>query len=238
MLEIGINEGLNLGPDSRVTEKGGLFLSFSTGVAITSALELLEMEEPEAQNGNILIFPPNLTNYKDKTLRTAIDIMRDLRTEYKRLYVIFNLYFTKDELQKIYPVSCLLEGLNITRDNEQTMLVQESVVNKMFSNLSETIVKVINENKLWEKEAFRIKLLRQSAKKAFPRLTYKPEFGVWIELMTIPKEQSKVEFTKFEVGKGYDDATISLDAIEAEGAVFEEDTIPGDLPTEEEVSFE
>lgn len=217
MLQIGINEGFKLGPECKITEKGGIEIHFIQGEVVSSALELLETEDPEAETGKILLFPPQLTTYQDKTARTGLDIIRDIKVDFKRMHTIFNLYFTKEELQKIFPLKGILEGLNITPENEKVMLIQESVVNKIYANLGEMILKVVNTNKLWEKEAFRIKLLRQSPTKAFPTLTRKPEMGDWVELMLIPKEQSKVKFTPYEISKGYNDPTIPTDVVEVDG---------------------
>ena len=241
MLEIGINEDWKLGAESKVTEKGGISIHMIKGEAITSALDLLDEDMEEGESGSILLFPPNMTVYKENTIRSGVDLVRDITTDYHRMYAIFNLYFTKDELQKIYPIGAIMEGLTITADNEEAMLQQESVINKMFTNLGNAIVKVINTNKMWEKEGFRIKLLRQSPKKAFPRFTYKPKFGDWVELMTIPTDQSKVAFTSFEKSKGYDDASVAADVVDpAEGANEFDDNASTDQISEastEEVDF-
>lgn len=227
-LEIGVNEGWRLGADSKVTDKGGFMLEFVKGTVIASALALLESEEPDAETYSMLLFPPNMEDYKTKEPRKAIEIMKDIKTDYKRLYTIFNLYITKDELKKLFPIGVITEGIGLTEENQLSLLTQETTVNKMFTNLAEAAIKVINEQELFEKEEFRIKVLRQSPKKAFPRLTYKPDFSDWIELMTIPKEQSKVAFTKFELSKGYDDATVAADVIDPTDVddVFDEDEIP------------
>ena len=241
MLEIGINEGFRLGGESKVTEKGGISIHLVKGETVSSALDLLDVDVEEGESSSILLFPPNMENFNDKTSRTGIELVRDITTDYHRLYSIFNLYFTKEELQKIYPISSIMEGLDITADNEATMLLQESVINKMFANLGNAIIKVINENKLWDKEPFRIKLLRQSPKKAFPRFTYKPKFGDWVELMAIPKEQSKVAFTSFEKSKKYDDASVPVDVVKQDAIdEFAEGTVPEDSIPEastEEVDF-
>lgn len=233
-LIIGINEGWKLGNESKITEKGGLSLHFIKGEAITSALDLLESEEPDQEIHSLLLFPPNLTDYKTKEPRSAIEIMKDIRVTYKQLYKLFNLYLTKDELKEQFPVGCLVEDLGLTRENELTLLTQEPIVNKMFANMAEAALGVIENNSLWEKEDFRIKMLRQSPKKAFPRLTYKPDFGDWVELMSVPAAQSKVEFTAFEKSRGYDDPTIATDPVDqgAEAAAFDEETtVEDEIPS-------
>lgn len=217
MLQIGINEGYKIGPNCKISEKGGFELQLVQGEVITSALELLESEDPEAENGKIMLFPPNMKEYKTEAPKEGIDLVRDLKVEYKRMYTIFNLYFPKEDLNKKYPMKILLEGLTITPENEKVMFMQESVINKMFKNFAEATLKFINEEKLWEKEAFRIKLLRQSTAKAFPTLTRKPEYGDWIELCSIPLDQTKVKFTPYEISKGYNDPTIPTDIVITDG---------------------
>jgi len=240
MLQIGINEGFKMGPECKVTDKGGLELHFVQGEIVTSGLALLDMEGPEAEDGKILIFPPNMKEYRTEAAKEGIDLVRDLKTEYKRMYTIFNLYFTKEELAKLYPIKILLSGLNITPENEKMMFAQESVINKMFLNFAKATVEFINTNKLWEKEEFRIKLLRQSANKAYPTITRKPEFGDWIELCSVPLDQTKVKFTPYEISKKYNDATIPTDApIDPEASAFAE-SMGDDIPVENSpaVSFD
>ncbi len=239
-LEIGINLGWNLGPDSKITEKGGFNLHFIKGEAAKSALDFMDEDFEEGESSSILFFPPNMKEYNSEELRSSIDLMRDIMTDFFRFRALFALYFTADEIKGMYSPAIIMEGLNITAENESTMVVQESVITKMFANLGNKVAAIINEHKLWEKEAFRIKLLRQSPKKAFPRFTYKPKFGDWVELMVVPKEQSKVAFTKYEIGKGYDDPTIKADVVEPEedtafdetATMGSEDTVP-ELPNEE-----
>lgn len=206
MLEISVNEGWKLGPNTKISEKGGLELNFIKGVAITSALEMMETEDAEQEESFILLFPPKVEDYKTKAPRTSIEVARDLRAEYKKLYVIFNLYFTKAELQDKFPPSVIYENTGINKDNESTLMIQESIVSKMFVNLANASIKFIKEEAMWDKEEFRIKMLRQSKDKAFPRMTYKPEYDNWIELMSVPKEATKVKFTSYEISKGYDNA--------------------------------
>ena len=242
---IGINEDFRLGPGSKISDKGGFAVNFVKGEMAASALDFMDEDYEEGESATVTLFPPNMLEYKTEAPRTSIELMRDITTEYQRMYAIFKLYFTKEELKTKFPMSSLLEGLNITRENEESLLTQESVITKIFENMATAAIKLINDEKLWEKDAFRIKLLRQSLKKAFPRMTYKPKFGDWVELMIVPKAQSKVEFTKFELSKGYDDASVTVDAVEPEGTEFDEpvegepgateDTIP-ELP-EDPVDF-
>jgi len=216
MLEIGLNENWKLGPNSKVSDKGGLELNYIKGVAITSALELMNAEDAEQEESFILLFPPKVVDYKTKAPRTSIEVARDLRAEYKKVYMHFALYFTKAELQDKFPPSIIYEDTGITKDNESTLMVQESIVSKMFANLANGAIKLIKEEELWDKEEFRIKMLRQSKDKAFPRLTYKPEYDNWIELMSTGKDPVKVKFTSYEISKGYDNAIpTTTDAVKA-----------------------
>ena len=127
-LEIGINEGWRLGSESKITEKGGIMIHFVQGEVITDALELLESEEPDAETSSILLFPPSMEDYTTKEPRTALDIIRDIRIDYKRMYKIFNLYLTKEELKNQYPAGCMLEGMGLTKENQEALLAQESVI--------------------------------------------------------------------------------------------------------------
>lgn len=214
MLEIGINKNVRFGPESKVTDKGGFNLNLTQGDVIDSALDLLADDVKEAENGYILLFPPQLKKYGDNGNNTAIEIVRDIKSTYTIFSTMFQLYFTKDEIKKVFPLSVIMDGIQVDKDNQEAILTQESTISHMFKNVCEAALKVIKANKLWEKDEFRIKLLRQSPKKPYPRLTYKPEYSDWVELMIVPEEQSKVLFTAYEKSKGYDDCTIAVDVID------------------------
>jgi len=204
-LEIGINEGWVLGPGSMLSEKGEAYnLHFVKGKIMDDILEIMEDESINEEH-KMLIFTPKPVDTKGK-LRPYRDVANDLKAEYLKLRVLFGLYFTKAELQKMFPPSLVFEGYTVTKENQESLMGDPQIVLKMFLNIVKHGIDFINTNKVWDRIPFRLKCLRQSNDKAFPRLTYKPEYDDWVELITVTPELAKVKFTKYEESKGWDSA--------------------------------
>lgn len=244
MLEIGINEGYRIGQNSKFERtKGGLSFDINMvkGAVASNAMEVLIADElPEDSYAKL--FCPG-TSYKDRktgeiVIRKDFDVSRNVRACYKTLWMIFNLYFTKAELDKMFPPSIIYEGVGMTGENSATLFTTQTVVDKMFTSLGTAAIAFIKDNKLDTKEEFRIKMLRQNTERAYPVLTNQPEYGGWIELVSIPLKATKVKFNKWEEANDKDnaiplakDATATPPTNEFKGEV--EDKIPdGDTNTD------
>jgi len=234
MMQIGINEGYRLSTETKVTEKGGISIAFTKGEELDGFDYLTaDPDTVESEDGSILLFPPNMKDWEGKA-KGPRELIKELRKTYKIFYKIFSLYFTKEQLNKAFPINVMYAGLSLNKDNTMEMLKSETVVKKIFENIGDAAAKFIKANKLNEKEPFRIKLLRQSKKKAFPTLTNFPEREDWIELVSIPKKASKVVFTAYEKAQGYDDPTIQTDAVTTENVSVDAAELPDEdsLPEE------
>jgi len=211
-LEIGINEGWRLGPNTEVTEKGGIKLHFTKGTAVTSALEMMEVADDEIPDeSTIFIFPPDTTN-KDGSKKDAITMGKIMRSKYSTFRKIFKLYFTEKELLKDFPVTDIYKKFDIDKDNQEAMFTSDSVIKEMFKELGAMVINFIKKHNVSSSETFRIKLKRQSPKRAYPELVPFPERDDWIELMS--SSPSKVKFTKWEESQGWDDASVPTDVVQ------------------------
>lgn len=210
-LEIGINEGWRLGPKTEVTEKGGIKVHFVKGKAITSALAMMTATDDEIPDeSSVLVFPVDVT-YKDGSVKDYVKVGKELRKWHSTFRKMFLLYFTEKEVLEDFPVTAVFEKYDITEDNEEAMFTSKSVVTEMFKQLGNMLIAFVKKHKVYALEDFRIKLKRQSDKKAFADFTPFPERDDWIELMS--SKPSKVEFTPWERGQGWNNANIPTDVI-------------------------
>lgn len=215
-LKIGINEGWRLGPNTEVTEKGGIKVHFTKGTAVTSALAMMEVTDDEIPDeSTILVFPPDTTK-KDDSKKDAITMGKIMRTKYSLFRKIFKLYFTEEELLKEFPVTDIYKKFDITEDNQEVMFTSDSVIREMFKELGTMVINFIKKHDVSSKETFRIKLKRQSVKKAYPEMVPFPERDDWIELMS--SSPIKVKFSKWEQSQNWDDASIPTDVVQEETA--------------------
>jgi len=212
-LEIGINNGWKLGPNTEVTDKGGIKVHFVKGKAITSALAMMEADDEDIPDeSTVFVFPPDITNKKGER-KDALTVGKIFRSKHLLFKKIFKLYFTEEELKKDFPVTDIYKKFDITEENQETMFTTDSVVKEMFKQLGNMVIAFVKKHDLPNKEAFRIKLKRQSDKKAFADLTPFPDRDNWIELMSIPEDISKVKFSKWERDQRWDNTTIPTDTI-------------------------
>ncbi len=239
-LEIGINEGWKLGPNTEVTDKGGIKVHFVKGKAVTSALAMMEVADNEIPDeSTVLMFPPNVTK-KDGTPNDAITISKNLRAKYSLFRKILKLYFTEEELLKSFHVTDIYKQFEITNENQEAMFTSKSVVEEMFKALGNMVINFVKTNDLSNKEEFRIKLKRQSDKKAYPDFVPFPERDDWIELMS--STPSKVKFSKWEESQGWNNATIPTDVVEQEtyesNGQSDGDTVPENVTVNSVSEFE
>jgi len=203
-LEIGLNKGYKL-VGAEVNEKGSIDVTFAKGESQSSLLDMLAAEVA-AEESSIIMFPPNLVKYKDNTPRRPKDIVNDLRRGYRIFYKIFNLYVPKDQLEQMYPVTAMYNGITITPEKEVKVLTTEATVKKIWANLGIMVGTIIKNLDLANKEALRLKLIRQSANKPYPAFVFKVDRDDWVDLITVPDNLTKVKFTDWEISKGYNNA--------------------------------
>lgn len=102
-------------------------------------------------------------------------------------------------------------GIN-SADDIASKITQESVIEKITTNIFNQFVEMVKSSDTSKKS--RVKFVRQSQAKHFATLpeylNFKKDGGEWttsfVESMGIPKEQSKLAYTKKELEKGLDSA--------------------------------
>lgn len=156
----------------------------------------------ETDSGSIGIFKVTTTGYNDKVL-TAAEIGTEL-TELKNKFVdILKTQMPEAQAKKSMSAAVMFQGLGIV-PGDQTLaakLLNQDFLDQVFSNIVNGFVAAMTP--FFGKNPFRVKLSRQSVKKHYPTFPKRGKgFTPWIESMQIPKEQSKIEWSKYELEKG------------------------------------
>lgn len=223
MIGIGINENVYLAKAEK-DEKGTLVISLATPTGtdtaeLKKALEanpFADWEEGgttfnEGMNGiNLRIFsfdakaPVNdPEKVPDATeMRNRIAQVRD------PLAHILLGYMTKDKMP-LKPTA-IFKGTGIDKDINTfgTKIMSEDVQAKVYANIVDLFIEAVVPYAGKEDLLFRVKLPRQSAKKAyatFPTRFISDDQPFW-ESMSIPAESSKVKFSTWEKNNGFDKA--------------------------------
>lgn len=138
------------------------------------------------------------------------------------------LFMTKDKI-----TFDLYKGAGITKENFASKITQEAVLQKVFLNMATDFVGMITPHINDQANPFRLLLVRQSVTKHFA--DFRGKFvadNPFVELMAIPKEASKVKFTKYELQKGLDKDTIldksTADIAADAGVELEAENVFGD----------
>jgi hypothetical protein len=216
LLPIGIAEDLTFVLDEcKISEHGTLELVIQQGGGAVDLFDAFENDESvqEPAKSKFIVYAPNSKDYTTKAPRPATDIAKDL-LDMRRAYLTYGmLYGTKKEVSEAYGGFAMFEGLGIAQSDYKTVaisrLVEDDFLLKVYQNLSKKFLAFLKSKKaLVEKTKFRHKFWRKSPTKAFPDI---PAFYMKdpsVEPMDIPKEASKLSFSKWEQSKGKDDATI------------------------------
>lgn len=111
-------------------------------------------------------------------------------------------------------------------------IVQEDVLQKIYDNLAKRFIELM-QPLVGNHPPVRFKLIRQSKDKHWALIPNKfIAENPFIEPMDVPKEQSRVKFTKYELDEGLDDPTpvSSSKAEKKEGGSAQQSTAPSHNP--------
>jgi hypothetical protein len=155
------------------------------------------------------VFPPLLPNKPEQTKEQKIDLAtRDIKTLTAKLNHILEQFMTLDKID-INTLDVLYANTGISdMASLESRILDQDVLTKIYDNAVGRFIQLMSPWVNKPEEAVRIKLCRQSKDKHyadFPR--YFDAGNPFIELMVVPKEQSKVKFSKYELENGLNDGT-------------------------------
>lgn len=200
MLRVGINNNILLA-GAAINEKGSLVISFRDKNAPVSEVNeddfLNQAAGIKASNGetNIIVWPVSVENAGQTKEVKAI--ANDLAGTRAVLEHLLQGYVTSDRAA-LNPY----EGVDSVTT---TSLQSQSVVDRIYKNMTTQFVAKVNEIKdLIAVQEFRLLLVRRS--KANHYGTFRKNFisdNPFWESMTVPKENSRVKFTAYEIKNEY-----------------------------------
>lgn len=224
MIGVGINENVVL-DKATMDDKGRLALSFREkgvgGANVFDALTTAGVSEDETFT--LRLFPFNVPNIPGKEL-TDLEkseiVVNDMTKLKNQLDQILEQYMTLDQIKwDTYA------GTGLDKTNFMSRMLDADVLAKIYANLSAQFITMVTPFLGSDDHAVRLKLLRQSADKHFAMLPGRfIKNAPFIEPMDVPKDQSKVAFSKYEIEKGLDNGT----PVAREAAASEDTSTSGD----------
>lgn len=209
MIKIGINENIFLKGIAYDATKNWCTITFEEAGGIKYASTFDRMNADTAVESlptrDLRIFCP-LEPFKEdakknpRTLQQRVGDINNSLMSIKAIYLhLLYGYMTEKEAA----LTNMYANLGIDANNYDTLIVQPEVFTKAFKQMSEQFIEKATPVLGKEDKLFRLLLVRQDAANAFPtfRKKYIVENPFW-ESMTIPKEQSKVAFTDYELKEG------------------------------------
>lgn len=233
MIGIGINENVILKKVEIVDKDGKMSVDFSLTTAGAAAADDTDpFGEAVDENGMLVtgngngltvkVWPINVPDETDKngatkSIATRIEEANNATKEMQNMFTLFaRCYLTSDKIKFER-----FRGIPITKDTT-AMLLDESVLVAVTRNLASQFIEMCSQFFGDETQKIRILLRRQSAKKHYPAFRDKLlQAFPFVESMAVPKEASKIAFTKFEIEKKFNSAHV----------LTETDDIPDAAPT-------
>lgn len=201
-LTVGINENVVL-KSAVINDKGTLEITFGkkeqdlSEVATDDLLNDAAGIKPRGNDTRIMLWPFNAE--ANGAAREVKHITSDVASLRDQLEHILQGYMTTVEA-KLNPY----DGLALTKDNINTEVVKQSVLDRMYKNLTTQFVAKVKglASTDLEKE-FRLLLVRSSATNHYGKLRSRfiSDNPFW-ESTAIPATASKLKFTKYEIEKG------------------------------------
>lgn len=202
-LRVGINENVFL-DGAQINDKGTLVISFRDGNAAPVDADdfLNRTAEVKAGGGvsNMMIFPPNVEfNGQVREVKQIADSLVSVRDQLEHILMG---YVTSDQATlKPY------DGVDISDSQAfADALKTQPTVTRIYNNLASQFVQKVQELKdQLPVKAFRLLLVRRSETNHYGTLRAKfiSDNPFW-ESMLVPKNSSRLQFTKYEKGKGLD----------------------------------
>lgn len=218
MIQIGINKNVVLKNATIEPPKDGkgqakLVLHLKEGVDSKVFNPFTDMNAAtviEDDTFQATMWPLKQPEIKDK--KTGSPIAQSSRTE----SAVADITRLKNQLQQIVAIYLpadktvwnVYDGTGLTQENYNEQVTEQGVLDIVYKNLVEQFISQVQPFFNKPEYAVRFKLVRQSKDKHYARIPdrYITE-NPFIELMTVPDAQSRVQFTKYEIAQGLDDAT-------------------------------
>lgn len=204
LIPVGIHENLIISSKSALSDKGGMDLVVKTVESPEAILAALTNNEVySAMESNFKFFAISLTDF-NKNVKTPADLVKDLTTLRHQFSSIAKVFGVEKEVDEAVGGMAMFEGLGIPPEDygkAVAQLTNGDFLKKVEDNLATRFLNFLKAKSAFESSTFRAKFPRASKNKTFSGITKSP-YDVWIEPMTVPKEQSKISWSEYEVSQG------------------------------------
>jgi len=233
LISVGIHENLVLSDKTKINEHGTLELAIKAEEGDEAVFAALQNNTVvQSMESSFRFYPPNLLTYETKEPRTAAEIAKGLSILRHQFMEYAKLYGTKEEAEAAIGGLKMFEGLGIPQEDLPKAfraLTNEEFLKKVTNNLSKKFYNYLKAKNAFDGSVkFRQKFLRQSKAKNFATIS-KSTFDTWIEPMSIPKEQSKIAYSEYEITNGKNNPDpASASASQSEAAEVKAASLFGD----------
>lgn len=202
-IQVGIRESIRI-ISSEKNEKGSLVINFKEddgggSGSLMDSLNSTTENNSDNENG-MIIWPVTINDKLESSEDKSKDVVNKFKTLRARLTHILLQYMTQDKIQWN-----VLAGVSITDESDliRGFGENEALINKVYDNYATQFIALLAPHVGPTSQLLRVKFIRQSKDKHYATL---PTFAPFMETMVVPKNQSKLVFTKYELGYRKGDA--------------------------------
>lgn len=208
LIKVGIHENLTLSSKTKINEHGTLELVIASAQSSNALMDAFTSNSTlTSMESSIRFYPPNMKDFEQKA-KSASEVGKDLLLMRHQFMQYGLIFATKEKVEAAIGGTAMFEGLGIPPEEMAkalAMLTREDFVQKVTTNLSTKFLKLLTESNAFSGTTlFRQKFLRQSKDKNYAVIPTS-DFDTWIESMDIPKNASKIAYSKWEVENGKND---------------------------------
>lgn len=201
MISVGIHDNLLI-HKTTTNDRGTLVIGFKEGKAV-NLLDVLDsvsdQSATDSRDQDFLIYGPQATDKSGEQLDTVENNVEKVKVIKDQLNHILLNYLPSDKIKWN-----VLEGCNITNDNLATKYRDQATLDKIYANICRQFISMMAPFINDTTKLFRVLFVRQSKAKHYPSLR-KRYLGdqPFMEPMSVPKEQSRLKYTKWELENGF-----------------------------------
>ena len=198
MIQIGVNEDIVVSSVSK-NDRGSLVIKLKEGGEVDpfQMFNNAGNTRLKADEKDMIIYPPSVTNFSGET-DSYENIMKKIAEIIDPLAHILHAYTPKSAVK-----FDVFANLGLTKENIMEKVRTQAVVDKMYANIVDQFIKQITPFTGDNGKKQRVLLIRQSKAKHYPAFRKRfLESQPFFEPMDVPKEASKLAFSKFEIENG------------------------------------
>lgn len=206
MIKVGINENLVI-KEVKKNDKGSVEITFQEGTIIDpiAALNGSGSTNFNQAEHKVIIFPVNPNDAEGNT-DSYKNLMAKIAEIKDPLDHILQQYLTKTSIKWD-----IFAGTGLTAETIQEEIRREATLIKIYNNIVDQFLTMASQAEGLNTMKVRVLFIRQSKAKHYPRLRSRfLDRQPFIEPMSIPKEQSKLVFSKYELDNGLDKGDVVI----------------------------